>query len=114
MSNGEEYPMEIDVLSVKALLEDQADCLLLDCRREDEHELAAIASGQLIPMDELPSRIGELGDNKKRQIVVYCHHGGRSLMVTQWLRDQGWTGVRSMAGGIDAWSILVDPSCPRY
>lgn len=114
MSNAEQCPLEIDVLAVKSMMDSDANFLLLDCRRTDEYEVARIEQAQLIPMDELSQRLDELEDHRDRQIVVHCHHGGRSLMVARWLREQGFPRAQSMAGGIEAWSVLVDPECPRY
>ena len=65
-------------------------------------------------MQELPDRVGELDAWKDRRIVVHCHHGMRSLRVTQWLREKGFVAVTSMRGGIDAWGADVDPAVPRY
>jgi len=107
-------PAEISVEEVKRLLEEGAEFVLLDCRRPDEHTIASIASARLIPMQELPQRLDELSNNRHDRIVVHCHHGGRSLRVTSWLRDQGFLGAQNMAGGIDAWSERIDPSVPRY
>jgi adenylyltransferase/sulfurtransferase len=65
-------------------------------------------------MGELPARLGELGDSKQQQVVVYCHLGGRSLRVAQWLRQQGFTRAQSMAGGIDQWAEKIEAGMPRY
>ncbi len=86
--------------------------LLLDCRRPDEVATARISGALHVPMDELPRRLNELPP--EREIIVYCHHGARSLRVTHWLREQGFPRVVSMAGGIEAWSREVDPSVPLY
>ncbi len=110
----DELPIETDVTSVNQWLEDDADFLLLDCRGLDEHAAVHLKSCTLIPMPELPDRVAELGDDRDRHIVVYCHVGGRSLMVAQWLRQQGFHRAQSMAGGIDAWSTEIDKSLPRY
>jgi len=87
---------------------------LLDCRTPAEHETAAIDGATLVPMNELPARLAELDDHKDKPLVVHCHHGGRSLKVAQYLRAQGFTDVKSLAGGIDAWSRAIDPGVPRY
>lgn len=108
-----QIPLEIDVANVKSKLDDEHDFLLLDCRTNDERQMAKIEPSTLIPMDELTDRVAELGD-QDREIIVYCHAGMRSAMVAQWLRKQGYKRAQSMAGGIDAWSVLVDTSCPRY
>ena len=65
-------------------------------------------------MSELQERAAKLDAHRERSIVVYCHHGMRSLQVAMWLRAQGLADVQSMAGGIDQWSQTVDPSVPRY
>ena len=106
--------LEIDVHAVHALLTSEADFLLLDCREPAEYEIAKIAQSTLIPMGELPQRVGELEGFRDKRIVVHCHHGGRSLMITQWLREQGFSQTQNMTGGIDAWSQQVDTSLPRY
>jgi rhodanese-related sulfurtransferase len=91
-----------------------AGWLLLDCRTPEEHATARIAGAVLIPMQEISARLGEIEAWRAKPIVVHCHHGVRSLRVAQWLRERGFAGARSLRGGIDAWSIEVDPSVPRY
>src|SRR5689334_11905705 len=103
-------PLEIDVKSVKQYLDAKKDFLLLDCREASEYETCKIAGATLLPMSELLTRVGELNPYRDREIVVHCHHGGRSLKVTHWLRQQGFAQVQSMAGGIDQWSTDIDPS----
>ena len=106
--------LEIDTQSVKTMLDDGADFLLLDCREQDEYDTSQIDGALLLPMSEMQERVGELDEHKDRQVVVHCHHGGRSLRVAMWLRGQGFTQAVSMAGGIDEWSQVIDPSVPRY
>jgi rhodanese-related sulfurtransferase len=65
-------------------------------------------------MQELPERLNEIEAWRLRRIVVHCHHGIRSLRVTNWLRQQGFEQAQSMRGGIAAWSNDVDPSVPTY
>jgi rhodanese-related sulfurtransferase len=87
--------------------------VLLDVREPWEFQTASIPGGLLMPMGEVPSRAhNELDPDAP--IVVMCHHGARSLNVALWLRDQGFTHVQSLAGGIDAWSRSIDPDIPRY
>lgn len=91
--------------------------ILLDCRRPEEWQTTRIAGARHIPMADIERRAEELeSDDGTRDtpIVVHCHHGVRSLKVTAALRAMGFTNVRSMAGGIDLWSIDVDPTVPRY
>jgi len=88
--------------------------LFLDCRTAEEHDTAKIAGSLNLPMQELPERVAELSAWKDRPIIVHCHHGMRSLRVAKWLREQGFALAQSMRGGIDGWSIDVDPTVPRY
>ena len=112
----EDVPLEISAAEAKRLLREShpGEMLLLDCRTPDEHATARIAGAVLVPMQELPERIGELEPWRSRRIIVHCHHGVRSLRVTHWLRERGFAAVTSLRGGIDAWSTDVDPAVPRY
>ena len=88
--------------------------LLLDCRTAEEYAIAKIEGAVLIPMQEIAVRLSELEPWREKPIIVHCHHGVRSLRVTQFLREKGFSQAQSMKGGIDAWSVEVDPSVPRY
>jgi rhodanese-related sulfurtransferase len=109
-----ELPLEIDVESVRQLRERDEKFVLLDVRNPDEYATARIEGSTLLPMGELQSRLAELESHRNDHIVVHCHHGGRSLKVTHFLRQQGFPNVQNMAGGIDAWSTQIDPQVPRY
>lgn len=87
---------------------------LLDVRQPSEHELAAIGGSVLVPLDELPARAAEVSPPTGALLVVYCHHGVRSLRAAALLHQLGHADVASLAGGIDAWSCEVDPGVPRY
>ena len=66
-------------------------------------------------MRNIPASLQQLKANAgETKLIVFCHHRVRSLNVVNWLRQQGVPACRCMAGGIDAWSVLVDPSVPRY
>jgi rhodanese-related sulfurtransferase len=86
--------------------------LLLDVREPWEHEKARIAGSQLVPMGQIPARLAEIDEDK--EVVAICHHGGRSMQVATYLEKNGFSKVHNLAGGIDAWSRLVDPSIPLY
>jgi rhodanese-related sulfurtransferase len=86
---------------------------LLDVREPWEAEVCALPGSRLIPMGDLPACAHRELD-PEAHIVVYCHHGVRSLSVALWLREQGFEQVQSLAGGIEAWANAVDPSMPRY
>jgi adenylyltransferase/sulfurtransferase len=114
MGQPENIPLEIDCKSVKAMLDAKADFLLVDCREADEYQKVHIGKAKLVPMSVIQDRVNELAAYKQKEIVVHCHHGGRSLKVTHWLRSQGFANVKSMAGGIDQWAVEIDPNLARY
>ena len=114
MNSPESLPIETDVATVAALLRKQDDFLLLDVREEPEYDAARIDGSLLIPMSQLQARVDELEPHRARRIIVHCHHGQRSMRVTEALRDLGFERVQNMAGGIDQWSQEIDPSVPRY
>lgn len=114
MSDAADLSIETDVAGVVALRESGQEFLLLDVREEDEYAIAKIDGSMLIPMSQLRDRVGDLEEHRDRMIVVHCHHGGRSMQVTQALRNDGFKKVQNMAGGIDQWSVQIDPSVPRY
>jgi rhodanese-related sulfurtransferase len=88
--------------------------LLIDVRQPWEHQLAALPNSVLIPLNDLAQRSKEIGADAPALIVVYCHHGIRSLSAGAFLERVGFTNVHSLTGGIDAWSCEVDPAVPRY
>ncbi len=105
---------DISVQEVKQLLDHQESFLLLDCRNQDEYDLVHLESAMLIPMHELQDRLAELQAHRASRIVVYCHLGGRSQMVADWLRQQDFAHVQNMTGGIDAWAEEINRTLPRY
>ena len=109
----EALPLEISCRDAKARL-DGDDLTLLDCREPDEHAVVSILGATLLPMSQLTGRVAELEPLRAKPLVVHCHHGGRSMRVVEWLRQQGFPKAQSMAGGIDQWAIEIDPSLPRY
>jgi rhodanese-related sulfurtransferase len=104
---------EINPESVQQMLTGGEGFTLVDVREPWEFDLAHIVGAKLIPMGDVPSRAHQELDPEDH-IVVYCHHGVRSLNVTAWLRQQGFEKAQSMAGGIDEWSRKVDPKVPIY
>ena len=106
-------PIEITPAEVSELLKAGVPLRLIDVREPAEHAICHIEGSALIPMQYIPMRLKELDDPAAR-IVVFCHHGARSLSVVDWLRRQGVENCQSMAGGIDLWSALIDPGVPRY
>lgn len=86
--------------------------LLLDVREPMEYQFCHMAGSRLIPMGQIPFKIGELDPDQAT--VVICHHGIRSLQVAHYLSQQGFRNVLNLQGGIDAWAIEVEPTMPRY
>jgi rhodanese-related sulfurtransferase len=104
---------EITPTETKSLFDGESSPILLDVREPWEFETAHIEGSKHIPMGDVPSRAHQELDPDEH-IVVVCHHGVRSLTVTNWLRQQGFDKAQSMRGGIDAWSQTIDPKVPRY
>jgi rhodanese-related sulfurtransferase len=109
----EELPWEVTPREVKRWLDAGQPVRMIDVREPSEHALTRIAGSELIPMRTIPAALPSL-EGEETPIVVFCHHGMRSLQVVAWLREQGVTACTSMAGGIDRWSLEVDPAVPRY
>ena len=86
--------------------------LLVDVREQWEYDLCKIPGAKLIPLGTLPANLNALLDAD--EVICYCHHGMRSLDAAVWLRQQGVESAKSMAGGIELWSVEVDPQVPRY
>ncbi|HZZ82267.1 MAG TPA: rhodanese-like domain-containing protein [Gemmataceae bacterium] len=107
-------PLEISPRDLAMHLENGRAIRLLDVRQPWEANLAQLANSQFIPLSELPARASEIPSDADAMLVVYCHHGVRSLSAVHYLRQLGHADTCSLAGGIDAWSCEVDPTLPRY
>ena len=104
---------QLEPNEVRELLARPASGLqLLDVRLPWEHETARLPGSTLIPMHEIARRVGEL--DRTKPVIVYCHHGVRSLQVALFLERSGFSDVINLSGGIDAYSLEADPSIPRY
>lgn len=106
------HDIQVTPQEVKARLDRGERLLLVDCREPNEHALCRIEGARLVPMGDVPAHLALFDESA--DVVVYCHHGQRSLNVAAWLRQQGVAGARSMAGGIERWSLEIDPTVPRY
>jgi rhodanese-related sulfurtransferase len=104
---------EISASEVKDMLKRGDRFTLLDVREPWELEKSRIEGSKDIPMGDIPTRARQELD-PEAHIVVLCHHGVRSLTVTNWLRQQGFEKVQSVRGGIDGWAKTVDPKIPLY
>jgi rhodanese-related sulfurtransferase len=105
--------MADDLLSNIEIMMDRVEkFLFVDVREKWEFATSWIEGAVLVPMREIPSNLAKF--EEADQIVLFCHHGIRSLDAAAWLRSQDVAGAKSMAGGIDRWSAEIDPSVPRY
>lgn len=105
-------PFEIEVEELDRRRKAGDDLFLLDVREAWEHDLCVIDGSALIPMHSVPGRVAELPVD--RDIVVVCHHGGRSAQVTMWLRSQGFDRAINLDGGVDSWARRIDPNMKVY
>ena len=103
---------EISVHALAQRLMGEGGVLVLDVREPDEHATASLPDAMHIPMQDVPQRLAELPAD--RDIAVLCHSGRRSGIIVRFLRANGFPRAINVAGGIDAWSLHVDPSVPRY
>jgi rhodanese-related sulfurtransferase len=104
---------EVDPLALAAAMDADDPPLLVDVRTDAERSVAAIEPSLHVGLDRFVER-ASTEIPKRRDVVVYCHVGARSAQAAIWLVANGWQRVRSLAGGIDAWSEQVDPGVPRY
>jgi rhodanese-related sulfurtransferase len=108
-------PLEVTAQDVKRRVDAGEKLHLIDVREPHEYQQARIDGSRLVPMRSVPATLQQLdADAEEAPLIVYCHHGVRSLNVVNWLREQGIEACQSMAGGIDAWSLTVDAGVPRY
>jgi rhodanese-related sulfurtransferase len=104
--------LQISVQDVNARISRGDHVLLVDVREPAEYDLCRLPGATLIPLGALPSNLNKLLDAD--EVVLYCHHGMRSLDAAIWLRQQGVDKAKSMAGGIERWSLEIDATVPRY
>jgi len=107
----QELGMEIDVESAKKLMAEE-NALPLDVREIDEAQICQIKNSRFIPMGDIPNQLNSLP--KDRPIIVYCHHGFRSLRVVLHMRSMGYENCTSMRGGINHWASVIEPDMARY
>lgn len=105
-----DLPLEIDVATAAQM--QREGTLLLDIREPFEVAVCAVAGSRHIPMRQIPESLPDLP--RGRPVLVICHHGGRSLQVTRFLRANGFPQAVNVAGGVEAWAVEIDPSLARY
>lgn len=103
---------DIDVEALAGMRADGTAHTLLDIREPDEVAICAIENSLSIRMQQVPHSLETLP--RERPLIVLCHHGVRSAMVTDFLRNSGFDNAWNLAGGIDAWARLMEPAMPRY
>jgi adenylyltransferase/sulfurtransferase len=111
---SERHVPAVRPVDVRARLDRGEDLLLLDVREPDEYAKASLPRARLIPLGELTDRLDEIAEWRARPVVVHCHHGGRSQRACELMRAAGFERVENLDGGIEAWSLTVDPAVPRY
>lgn len=108
-------PLEIAPAEVKRRLDSGEKLNLIDVREPQERAQSSIQASDLVPMRSVPAALDQLRLRaSEAPLIVFCHHGVRSLNVVAWLRQQGLENCQSMSGGIDQWSVEIDPRVPRY
>jgi rhodanese-related sulfurtransferase len=105
---------EISVADAQRRLSAPQTPRLIDVREADEYEIARIPGAELLPLSQWPALSSEKLTDPAQPLFIYCHHGGRSAHAAEFLLSSGFTDVTNVAGGIDAWSVEIDPSVPRY
>ena len=102
----------INVQELKEKMDRGEKFVLLDVREDWEYNLAKLPGSILIPLGTLPQSLQQL--DSEAEIIAYCHKGMRSADAINFLYQQGYTNVKNLVGGIEAWSVHVDPNVPRY
>ena len=106
--------VQVSAADLHARLEGPGEMLLLDVRGPEEVAKASIEGARAVPLADLEARLGEIEAWRDRPVVVHCHHGGRSAQACAELTRLGFSQVENLDGGIEAWSLTVDDSVPRY
>lgn len=103
---------EISPSELKQRLDANEPLFLLDVREPSEYDIVHLEGAKLIPLNTLPHHVEELPAD--REIIVYCHHGTRSLYATAYLQQNGFTDAKNLIGGIDQWAAEINPNLQRY
>lgn len=101
----------IHVEDLKQRLDAKEQLFVLDVREPHEYQICNIG-GHLIPLNDLPRRMGEL--DKTRELIVHCRSGARSAKAVEFLQANGFKNVKNLAGGILAWAEKIDPKMQKY
>lgn len=104
---------EITVQELKKKFDEDESFFLLDVREQFEYQISNI-DGELVPLDLLPEKLDEIKDKKDEEVIVMCRSGGRSARACELLSKHGFSDVKNLKGGINAWAREIDPSLPVY
>src|SRR5690349_10929249 len=104
---------QMKVQELKAKLDKKENFRLIDVREQNEYDTARIEGAELIPLSKFGSSALQIL-KPEEELVIHCHHGGRSQRACDFLKANGFKNVSNLAGGIDAWSLEVDSKVPRY
>ncbi|HTS75052.1 MAG TPA: rhodanese-like domain-containing protein [Bryobacteraceae bacterium] len=108
-------PLEIGPAELKRRQDAGEKLYLIDVREPHERAQSSITGSELVPLRSVPAALSQLQLRAgEGPLIVFCHHGVRSLNAVHWLRHQGVENCQSLAGGIDQWSVEIDPGVPRY
>ena len=103
---------EISSQELKQKFDENESVFLLDVREQSEYDIVHLEGARLVPLNTLPHHLDDLPSDQ--EIIVYCHHGQRSLYATAYLHQNGFTDAKNLAGGIDQWAVQIDPTLRRY
>ncbi|MDJ0625014.1 MAG: rhodanese-like domain-containing protein [Candidatus Caenarcaniphilales bacterium] len=104
----------IEPLELKSLIDSNQKFFLVDVREKDEYSFCKINNSILCPLSDFIESIKSAKLDKKSRIILYCHHGKRSLKAANYLIEEGYDDIYNLMGGIDRWSLEVDDSVERY
>jgi rhodanese-related sulfurtransferase len=104
---------QLDVMELKQKLEAKENFILVDAREPDEYKIAHIEGSKLIPLSKFTQEAVKIL-KPNDTIIVHCHHGGRSQRACEYLSSIGYKNIFNVVGGIESWSLKVDPKVPRY
>jgi len=105
---------EITVQEAKRLLDSPQPPRLIDVREADEWEICRVACAEHLPLSQWPELAQQTLSDVDEPLLILCHHGTRSAHAVEFLRRQGFTNVTNVGGGIDAWSVEIEPTLARY
>ena len=109
---SEKNEMELHPKELQERLEKGDDLVIIDVREDWEHSRVRLPDAIHIPLAQLPRKLSEI--DRDKDVVVYCHHGARSLQACHFLKKMGFEKVKNLTGGIDAYALHVDRTLPRY